>query len=146
MSINIDIDAQEPEPELEQETEFDPRVDRLAELLAWQESNKKDPRTKELTNLKKELAAEAAKFSPGETVTLEGQHNRVFYGEASQVRTIVDMDKVLDMLDPTVLKSCINVPLSVIDDYLTPIQKAEVIATERAGSRSMKVLPKPKDE
>jgi len=70
---------------------------------------------------------------------LYGTRYRVLVGDYGKRREIADMDKLKSMLGAKLFMELATVPLGKIDDYLTPIQKQEVLL-ERKTSRKLKIV------
>lgn len=121
----------------------DPRIDRLAELLAWQESVKKDARTKELADLVKALKGEVpADLDPDVDYVFEGESHKYVFGPASNDRYIADMEAVKTAFGDKVFMELVKVNLTDLDKYLTPDQLGTIIGISR-GSRKPTMLIKP---
>lgn len=124
-------------------TAGDPRIDRLAELLKWQEGIKADARTKELADLVKTLKAEVpADLDPDADYVFEGEKHRYVFGAASKDRYVADMEAVKAAFGEKVFMELVKVNLTDLDKYLTPDQLADLIAYSR-GSRKASMLTKP---
>lgn len=148
MAVNINLDqTTEEEPSLDTETspenEIDSRVDRLSELIAWDEAHKKDPRAKELQELKSALQKRADELAgnPGNNVSIRGNNSAVHFGPKGARREVIDPAGVRDIIGEEAFLGGVSIPLKLVDDYLTPPQKEKCLAISRSGSRSMKVTP-----
>lgn len=152
MSVEIDLGAAEQDQEFSGfETEgsnADARVDRLAELLAWDEVHKKDPRSKELAALKKDLIATAHKDDPEGEVTIYGDSNMITVSKPSIKRTVKPdggAEAIHKIMGNEAFYKIISVSLGKIDDYLTPEQREKVLEVDEfGGSRSVSVSALPK--
>jgi hypothetical protein len=112
-------------------------VDRLAELLKWEQSFKQDERYKELEALKKALATEADKIAnPASVHVFEGVDYEVEYSSKPESTSINEgaMPKIHKMLKEG-FYAIATISKKNLDDYLNPQQRAEVTTTERTGTR-----------
>lgn len=114
-------------------------VDRLAELMMWEQSFKQDERYKELEALKKALCAEADKVAAATTVhVFEGDKYEVEYSSKPEQTSINEgaMPAIHKMLKDG-FYAVATISKKNLDDYLNPMQRAEVTTTERTGTRRL---------
>ena len=82
-------------------------------------------------------------FSADEVLEVISVDFLVEAGVKATVRTVADKEKILEYLgSENFLKLC-DIKLKVVDDYLTPEQKEEVLTIDRT-KRTIKILPTPK--
>lgn len=119
------------------------RIDRLGELLEWEQSFKKDPRMRELEALKKEIATtdEAVTTAdPDAFAELEGSRYRVTFDRIPSTRKVADIHKVRAILGDETFFALASVSLGDLDKYMTPTQVASVVTVERSRARSVKAF------
>jgi len=68
-----------------------------------------------------------------------GTRYRVLVGDYGKKREIADISKLKSMLGDELFMQLATVPLGKVDDYLTPVQKQEIL-TERKTSRKLKIV------
>ena len=150
MGVSINLVKPAPQTEVEtaveeQTTAFDPRVDEIAALLAWEAKMKKDPKAVRLAELKKEFAAEANSEDnhDKEEVIFEGEKNRYKFGDRSDVRTVTSegKEKFANLVGETAFLQCATIALKDIDQYVAKADQADYLDYSK-GSRTGKVEAK----
>ena len=135
-----------PKPETQKATlgapAADARVDRLAELMAWDDANKKDPRTKELAELKKTFVTEInAKNKPDVEVTVRGAKMAVTFSSCVKGTQITSMKQAHKLLGDETFYQIASISVGDLKDYLTPEQRAKISKEDHTETR--KVVGKP---
>lgn len=150
MAVTIAIGKQAPAQQVAveetvEQTGFDPRVDELAELLAWEAKMKKDAKALRLAELKKEFAALANSedHADEEEVVFEGEKNRYKFGKPSDVRTVTVEGKELfaNKVGEKAFLECATIALKDIDQYIPKAEQKEYLEYS-TGSRTGKVEAK----
>jgi len=127
-----------------QTTELAMLVDQIGELEA--EAVLINARIKQeqakLENYKKTLAklqefADTLEDVPEQGLC--GTRYRVLIGDYGKRREIADMGKLKSILGEKLFMELATIPLGKIDDYLTPVQKSEVLL-ERETHRKLKII------
>jgi hypothetical protein len=119
----------------------DARVDELLELIEWENEIAK-PKLKRLKLLKDTLVSEINKQKDADidqSYTRSGADGVATISAAVKERKIKDLRMVHMMLGDDVFYEAASVPLKVIDDYLAPHQRDEVLDKDGRGSRRVTV-------
>ena len=113
-------------------------VDELGELKTKLERAK--PMIARVAEIEKVLRAyvDKTKVSNEETV-IHGDTWELKVGKKPWVRKIIDKLKALKFLTEDVALEKVTIPLAVLDDYLTPPEREQILSKTRDGTRPLKI-------
>lgn len=119
------------------------KIDRLGKLAEQIAPVK--PLLKEYEDLRKEIAAWFDDQPPDIACSESGQQFEVEASPRGNERKI-NLLKLSKKLGPKKFLSVVKVPMSVLDQHVSPEDQKDMVTTERTGSRSVTVSRKGKKE
>lgn len=138
--------ANDPHDRLARENEL--KLKLAALLSEASEVAKAEARVKDYKAKVKALGAEFAELSdlddeetsPDKEIVLEAPGGRLVLSKRSKTRTVVDIDKVRELMGEEAFNKSVTVGLKAIDDYLTPEEKEDVLEVGYSA-RTASVVP-----
>ena len=117
-------------------------IDEGGDLEKKAKKIKANPIHEQLTEKKNELKTLlSSALDPASDRTQNGGRYKAKVGAVSVSRQISDMHKIREMLGDELFMELVKIALGDIDKYLNPEQIAEVVESERNGTRSLTVTP-----
>ena len=155
MPVTIAIGKQKTQVETqveagETQVTFDPLVDELADLMAWDAKQKKDAKAVRLAELKKLFAEKAKAVDNDEPeVVFEGEKNRYTFGAPSKVRTITveGKEKFANKVGEEAFLECASIALGDLDKYIPLVEQDDYLIKSlgaRSGKLEAKIVAKKK--